>query len=148
MASARKDRPQKVGAVLLPIIDRLDAEGHFAIVRLIREWPEIVGANIARRTQVDSIKFHTVVIKVSTAMWIQELGLIKAQILARLRERLGDDSVRDIRFVRGSLSRHERPPLRPVPRAARHAIELPPLKDPELRRAFDSLIEAWGRATR
>jgi len=25
---------------------------------------------------------------------------------------------------------------------------LPELKDPELRRAFESLIEAWGRASR
>jgi predicted nucleic acid-binding Zn ribbon protein len=130
------------------ILDRLDAEGHFAVVRLVREWPHLVGETIARRTQVEAIKFHTAVIKVSTAMWIQELNLMKAQILARVRERLGDDSVRDLRFVRGTLARRERRALRAVPRAPRHAIDLPELKDPELRKAFESLIEAWGRATR
>jgi predicted nucleic acid-binding Zn ribbon protein len=149
MPTARNKPPEKIAAVLRPILDRFDAEGHFAVVRLIREWPGIAGETIARRTEVDSLKFHTAVIKVSTAMWIQELTLMKAQILARVRERLGDDSVRDIRFVRGNLSRREpRPRLRSVPRAPRHAIELPELKDPELRKAFESLIEAWGRASR
>ncbi|HEY6393982.1 MAG TPA: DUF721 domain-containing protein [Candidatus Binataceae bacterium] len=131
-----------------PILDRLDAEGHFRIVRLIREWPDLVGQTIARRTEVTSLKFHTAVIKVSGAMWIQELSLMKAQILARISERIGEDVVRDIRFVSGKLGRRPRTKLRAIPRATRHSIKLPELKDPELRRAFESLIEAWGRATR
>jgi hypothetical protein len=81
-------------------------------------------------------------------MWIQELNLMKPEILARVREALGDDSVRDLRFVQGRLSRRERPKLRPVARRTRQAVELPELKDEKLRRAFESLIEAWGRASR
>jgi hypothetical protein len=38
--------------------------------------------------------------------------------------------------------------LNAVTRAPRRSIELPELKDPELRRAFASLLEAWGRASR
>ncbi|HKN01275.1 MAG TPA: DUF721 domain-containing protein [Candidatus Binataceae bacterium] len=131
-----------------PLLDRLDTEGQFGIVRLTRMWPEIVGETIARRTQVSSLKFHTAVIKVSGAMWIQELNLMKAQILARVREQIGADSVRDLRFVQGRLSRRDHTKLRVVPRALRHAIELPEMKDPELKRAFERLIEAWGRASR
>jgi predicted nucleic acid-binding Zn ribbon protein len=131
-----------------PLLDRLDTGGQFGIVRLAREWPDIVGEAIARRTQVVSLKFHTAVIKVSGAMWIQELNLMKAQIMARVRERVGADTVRDLRFVQGRLARPQRPKLRTVPRAPRHSIVVPELKNPELRRAFESLIEAWGRATR
>ena len=89
-------------------------------------------------------------VKVSGAMWIQELNLMKSQILARVTERIGDDAVRELRFVQGRLSRREqlKPKLRTVPRAARKSIELPELKDPELRKAFERLIEAWGRASR
>jgi predicted nucleic acid-binding Zn ribbon protein len=108
----------------------------------------MVGEGIARHTEVAGLKFHTAVIKVSMPMWIQELNLLKAQILTRLQERLGADVVRDLRFVIGKLSRRERPRLKPVPRAVRRSIELPELKDPELRRAFESLIEAWGRSSR
>jgi hypothetical protein len=35
-----------------------------------------------------------------------------------------------------------------VPRGTRQATALPKLKDPELKRAFESLIEAWGRSPR
>ena len=148
MFGAKRTFPQQVGGALHGILTQLDSGGRFELVRLIRIWPEMVGEAIARRTEVASVKFHTAVIKVVGAMWIQELNLMKPQILARLRDALGDDSVRDLRFVLGRISRRERPRLRVVPRAPRHAIELPELKDPELRRAFASLIEAWGRASR
>lgn len=149
MLQRRRKTPEPIASTIGALIDQLDSEGHFAIVRLISAWPEVAGETIARRTEVAGLKFHTAVIKVSGAMWIQELNLLKPQILGRLRERLGEDTVRDLRFVQGRLSRRPRSPrLRPVARAPRRAIELPELKDPELRRAFESLIEAWGRASR
>jgi len=148
MSMQRYKAPQQIGAAMQPLLDRLDREGHFAIVRLVKAWPEIVGEAIARRTEIVSLKFHTAVVKVSGAMWIQELNLMKTQILARVTEQIGDDVVRELRFIQGRLSRRERPKLRTVPRAPRRSIELPELKDPELRAAFERLIEAWGRAPR
>jgi len=148
MVRGRRISPQQIGGALQEILSRLDSEGHFEIVRLMRLWPGVVGELIARRTEVNGLKFHTAVVKVSGAMWIQELNLMKPQILARLREAMGNDAVRDLRFVSGRLSRRQRPKLRSVPRETRRSIELPELKDPELRRAFESLIEAWGRSSR
>lgn len=149
MVVRRRRAPEPIASTLGSIIDRLDPGGQFAIVRLVQVWPEVVGKTTARRTEVAGLKFHTATVKVSGAMWIQELNLLKREILARLIARLGDDSVRDLRFVQGRLSRrHHHPRLRTVPRAPRHAIELPELKDPELRNAFEDLIEAWGRAPR
>ncbi len=124
----------------------MDIEGEFGLGRLIRAWPEIAGETIARRTEVVSLRFHTAVIKVSGARWIQELNLMKAQILTRIRETIGDDIVRDLRFIAGRLSRRNPPKLRTVPRPTRYAFELPPIRDPELKEAFERLIEAWGRA--
>jgi predicted nucleic acid-binding Zn ribbon protein len=148
MSGGRRKSPQQIGGAIQNLLARLDGDGHFEIVRLVRTWAEVVGETIARRTEVAGLKFHVATIKVSGAMWIQELNLMKPQILARLREAIGGDVVRDIRFVQGRMSRRERPRLRAVPRGVRHAIELPELKDPELRRAFERLIEAWGRAPR
>ena len=148
MAVARRKSPLQIGGPLQNILARLDSEGHFDIIRLSRVWPGVVGELIARRTEVNGLKFHTAVVKVSGAMWIQELNLMKPQILAGLRDAMGNDAVRDLRFVQGRLSRRERPRLRTVPRGTRHSVDLPEFKDPELRRAFESLIEAWGRAPR
>ena len=148
MVRGRRKYPQQIGGTLQDVLSRLDHEGHFEIVRLVRFWPDVVGEMIARRTEIVGLKFHTAVVKVSGAMWIQELNLMKPQILERVRARMGNDTVRDLRFVSGRLSRRERPKLRSVPRETRRSIELPDLKDPELRRAFESLIEAWGRSSR
>jgi predicted nucleic acid-binding Zn ribbon protein len=148
MVVARRKSPVQIGGAIQNLLARFNGEGHFDIVRLVRVWPEAVGDAIARRTEVSSLKFHTAVVKVSGAMWIQELNLMKPQILDRVRDGMGNDTVRDLRFVQGRLSRRERPRLRAVPRGVRHAIELPVLKDPELKEAFERLIEAWGRASR
>lgn len=144
----RTQLPERISVALEPLLGRLDREGRFAIVRLVKAWPEAVGETIARRTEVQSLKFHTAVIKVSGAMWIQELNLMKAQILARLKEMMGSDQVRDVRFVKGTLSRRSALRLHAVARAPRRFVQLPELKDPELRRVFENLIEAWGRASR
>jgi predicted nucleic acid-binding Zn ribbon protein len=140
--------PQQLGGTILDLLARFDGEGRFEIVRLVRAWPAVVGEAIARRTEVTGLKFHTAVVKVSGSMWIQELSLMKPQILDRLREALGEDVIRDLRFVQGRLSRRERSRLKPVTRAPRRPVELGELRDPALRRAFDSLIEAWGRSPR
>ena len=138
---------EQIGGTIQDLLSNLDTGTHFELVRLIRLWPEIVGQPIARRTEVTSLKFHTAIVRVSTAMWIQELNLMKPQILARVHEKIGEDIVRDLRFVQGRLSRREHR-LRSVPRTPRHSIELPEMKSPELKLAFQRLIEAWGRAPR
>lgn len=141
-------RPEQIGAALTGVLDSLDTSGQFALFRAVRIWPEVVGETIARHTEIASLKFHTLVVKVGNAMWIQELGLMRRQILAELTRRLGDGSVRELRFVKGTLSRRI-VPARPKPRRGlRRSVSLPELKDPELRQIFANLIEAWGRAPR
>lgn len=139
---------QQIGGTIQDLLSNLDIGAHFELVRLIRLWPEIVGETIARRTEVSSLKFHTAVVRVSTAMWIQELNLMRPQILSRVRAAMHNDAVRDIRFVQGRLSRRERKHLHSVGRVARSPIQLPEFQDAELRRTFENLIEAWGRAPR
>jgi predicted nucleic acid-binding Zn ribbon protein len=139
---------QQIGGTIQDLLAHLDTGGHFELVRLIRLWPQVVGETIARRTEISSLKFHTAVVKVSTVMWIQELNLMRPQILSRIREAMGNDAVREVRFVPGRLSRRERRHLRTVGRLARRPIQLPELEDPELQQAFESLIEAWGRSSR
>ncbi len=148
MAVGRRKFFHHIGGTIQDLLSHLDTEGHFELVRLIRLWPEIIGDTIARRTEISSLKFHTAVVRVSNAMWIQELNLMRPQILSRLSASMRNDAVRDIRFVQGRLSRRERPHRPTIVRGIRRPIQLPELQDPELRHAFERLIEAWGRSPR
>lgn len=148
MEIRKRTSPQLLAGTILNLLAGLDGGEHFGIVRLCRVWPEAVGDAIARRTEVAGLKFRVATIKVTGAMWIQELTLMKPQILERLRAVLGDEVIGDIRFVQGRMSRRDRPRLRALPRAPRRAIELPPVADIELRSALERLVESWGRAAR
>jgi predicted nucleic acid-binding Zn ribbon protein len=147
MAVHQRKGPERLGGALDDLLRRVDPGGGFVLVRLVRVWPEVAGEAISRRTEVKALKFHTAIIKVSNAMWIQELTALKHTILSRLREKLGDDSVRDLRFVPGRLSRRSSK-SRTRPREVRRALVGLDVKDPELRATFERLIEAWGRAVR
>src|SRR5260370_27815279 len=113
--------PQLLGGAIQELLARFDSEGRFEIVRLIRVWPDVVGETIARRSEIIGFKFNTAVVKVSGAMWIQELNLMKPQILDRLRDRIDGGVVRELRFVQGRLSRREKPRLRAVARHGRRS---------------------------
>jgi len=55
--------------------------------RVIEEWPEIVGAQVAQVTTPESVAADgTLFVRVTTAAWMQELQLQSPMVLARLRD--------------------------------------------------------------
>ena len=63
--------------------------------RLVTEWTELVGPKIASRTRPDGIHDRVLWIEVATSAWLQELNLLRAQLLAGLVERLGEPRLFD-----------------------------------------------------
>ena len=72
---------------------------------IIEEWAELVGPQIARVTEPDSITPDGMLrVRVATAAWANELSLMSPRILARLNAgRSG--RVKQIRWVPGPLER-------------------------------------------
>ena len=72
---------------------------------IIEEWAELVGSQIARVTEPDSITPDGVLrVRVATSAWANELSLMSPRILARLNAgRSG--RVKQIRWVPGPLER-------------------------------------------
>jgi predicted nucleic acid-binding Zn ribbon protein len=72
---------------------------------IIEEWAELVGPQIAAVTAPESVTPDGVLrVRVATAPWANELGLMSPKILARLNAgRSG--RVREIRWVPGFLGR-------------------------------------------
>jgi predicted nucleic acid-binding Zn ribbon protein len=118
--------------------------------RLVTEWTELVGPKIAQRTRPDGVGDRILWIEVATSAWLQELNLLKPQLLANLVERLGEPRLfDDLKFrLAGRRNRHpitlprtRKPPAPPKPLpppatgAAREAIvrEVATVDDVELR---------------
>ncbi len=56
MALKSRKQPELLGKTLAGVLDALDTQGQFALFRLVRVWPQVVGDAIARHTEVASLK--------------------------------------------------------------------------------------------
>jgi predicted nucleic acid-binding Zn ribbon protein len=67
--------------------------------RALRQWQEVVGDHLAKRSHPDRYTQGTVWVAVEGSAWAQELRLMKPKILERLGNIAGDPSLfRDVRF--------------------------------------------------
>ncbi|GAB4363589.1 MAG: hypothetical protein Kow00128_04500 [Deltaproteobacteria bacterium] len=125
-------------------------------VALARSWRRIAGPILGERTAPGRFRHGLLTVRVPNASWAQEMQLSKPVLLDRIRECLGSDAVRDVRFETGAAS----PPSAEPPPAGPDAPEpepLPPLRapeeigkiaDPELRALFRSILEKSTRRNR
>jgi predicted nucleic acid-binding Zn ribbon protein len=61
-------------------------------------WAEVVGEQIAAVTSPVAERSGEVTVNCSDSVWAQELDLMQAQLLERLKERLGERAPQSLRF--------------------------------------------------
>ena len=77
----------------------------FRTLALVRAaWPRAVGPDLARRTEVVALESATLRVRVPDARWRKELHRMQPQILARLREIVGDLAPRRLGFMEGPIA--------------------------------------------
>jgi hypothetical protein len=120
-------------------------------------WRDAVGARIAERAVPISLDEGTLLLRVPTSVWANELSLLADEVCARLKER--GVVARELRFRVGAVPPVERPPERRIARAVPAVREIPAelarvlatVTDPELRQAIESAAAAnlaWQTVTR
>jgi len=62
-------------------------------------WEQIVGEKIAENTKADSVEYGVLMVKVETPTWRQELIFKKQEILEKINHQLGQNTIREIRFI-------------------------------------------------
>ena len=157
---ARRSRyPLSSPEPLRAILDRA-GENRFARVREAvpaAVWRDAVGARIAERAFPISLEDGTLLLRVPSSVWANELSLLADEVCARLKER--GVVARELRFRVGAVPVVERPPERRIARAVPVTREIPEelsrvlasVADPELRRAIESAAAAnlaWQTVTR
>lgn len=111
-------------------------------------WEAAVGTRVARRAQPWKLARGTLVVRVSSATWANELSLLAPEILEQLQQR--GVEARNLRFSVGKLAREAHvprlpprrpPPAKPLPQDL--ATQIGGIEDTELRHA---LAKAAARA--
>ena len=98
---------QSISGVLPTLLRELGLESGIMGWRAVREWPDAVGPQVARRARAVSFQDGTLVVEVEGSAWLQELSILKRELVRQLNRRLGAHPVRDIRFMytRGGIQR-------------------------------------------
>jgi len=90
---------KKLGSIIREAVGRDEVLRMARAQRALRNWSEIVGPDLARRSQPDRFERGTVWVAVTGSAWAQELRMIKDRILERLCEVSGErDLFKDVRF--------------------------------------------------
>jgi predicted nucleic acid-binding Zn ribbon protein len=61
-------------------------------------WAEAVGERVAAASRPVSERGEALVVSCADAVWAEELDLMQERLIARLRERIGEDAPAALRF--------------------------------------------------
>lgn len=97
-------KPQKIQQVLGQAFKRFGLDKEIARYQFVLHWPEIVGAEIAKKTKPECIRNGALVVRVIDSTWAQELSFQKDVILHRLRKYVeAQEIINDVMFYVGTL---------------------------------------------
>jgi predicted nucleic acid-binding Zn ribbon protein len=124
----RTEKPRLAKDAILEALQLRGISDDVRKERVFAEWTELVGPKIAARTRPDGIYDRVLTIEVASSAWLQELNLLRADILMGLFDRLGDPRLFDeLRFrIAGRSNRARTVPPKPRERIVRVDRPLPP----------------------
>jgi hypothetical protein len=96
----RKGSTNRFEDVAEHVLRRADKAGKRHGARAVEVWPEVVGAEIARRTRGFALREDAeLVVFVDSAPWAHQLSLMADDLLERMNAHLGEKAVKSIRFT-------------------------------------------------
>jgi predicted nucleic acid-binding Zn ribbon protein len=90
-----------LGNICKDLVLKLAGEKYRFLALIALSWREIVGDLLAERSTPEKYEHHVLFVRVANPTWMQELVLIKPQIIDRMNERL-NLQVNEIIFLAGN----------------------------------------------
>jgi predicted nucleic acid-binding Zn ribbon protein len=97
----RQDCPSAIGVRVRHVLQDLIGSAKVRECEAILAWQEVVGEAVARRTRAERLRGGTLHVRVATSAFANELSMMKPEILARLRPRVGGQPITDVRYTVG-----------------------------------------------
>ena len=88
-------KPEQLGTVLKPVIQRLGWEKGLLHNQVILSWSEIVGKEIAKHTAPLRVRGSKLFVEVENSSWMNHLHYLKPEILKKMNVNY---EIRDIIF--------------------------------------------------
>jgi hypothetical protein len=120
----RAAEPRPVGELLAQWLGRKHLDGEIRQYTVWNRWAEIVGERVAARTLPQSLRDGLLTVTVASSAWLNELSFMRADIVRRVNECVGQGIVTGLRLVAGRVGRAL--PSEDRPRAPTSDADLPP----------------------
>ena len=62
-------------------------------------WSVVVGKAVSSVTKAEGVDSGTLVVRVESSVWRQELHMQKKEMINKLNNKIGTESIREIRFI-------------------------------------------------
>lgn len=122
--------------------------GRLSEYRVFGQWEKSVGPAIARHAQPHAVRGKKLTLIVDSPAWMQQLSLLKPEIVEKVNRNLGQETIKEIVLRIGELESRDRPseehPVRKVlDRDEQEKIEnyLREISDVDIREAVRRVIE-------
>jgi hypothetical protein len=94
---------QRLGNVLQGILKKHNIFFDSEEQRLLEVWQKAVGPKISVQTRPDRLKRNTLFVKVSSSVWMQQLHILKQEIIEKINQLLGKELIKNIHFSIGEI---------------------------------------------
>ncbi|MFQ5746557.1 MAG: DUF721 domain-containing protein [Gemmatimonadota bacterium] len=110
----RGTRPEALGDLVTPLLDRLGIAEKVERAAAVAEWDRIVGPHIARVARPVRVHETTLFVEVESAAWRMELNMMRRDIIGRINAGREGGRIERIVFVQSDGELPE--PARPEPK--------------------------------
>lgn len=136
--AARAFEPCRAGDALRVVLEQCGVAREVRAHRLVTHWREIVGSRIASRAWPESISGGVLWVRVANAAWLQELSLLRDELLDKVQNALeGGPRVEDIKLR--LQPRGADPADRPTNRRPPRRAGLLPRREPASGEALEAI---------
>lgn len=141
-------RIDKLSVTLGRMLKARGLEGRLSEYRILGQWEKAVGAVIARHARPQTVRGRKLTLVVDSPAWMQQLSLLKPEIIGKINRGLGREAIQGITLKLGEVASSpastEATPIRAgLDREERAMIEtcLQEIHDPDIREAMRRVIE-------
>ncbi len=138
----------KLSSTLGRMLKARGLQGHLSEYRIFGQWEQTVGAVIARHAQPLSVRGKKLFLSVDSPAWMQQLSLLKPELIEKVNRNLGRDAIKEIALKLGEIvstkgPAEEAPVRAPLNVEEREKIEqyVQNIHDPDVREAIRRVIE-------
>lgn len=122
--------------------------GRLSEYRVFGQWEKSVGPVIARHAQPQAVRGKKLTLVVDSPAWMQQLSLLKPEIMEKVNSTLGKEAIKDITLRLGEVESREQPMEEPLVSYVLNQDEQEKIEeyvrgisDPAIREAISRVIE-------